>query len=110
MAKPIRGEIWMVDLGMAAKVRPCLVLSDYPTPEELALIVIVPHTTAIRGNRWELLLPKPFLKAGAFHLQQVHPVSLPRFERRLGTLTDGEFAGLGAKLARLLNISGLPKP
>lgn len=22
-----RGEIWMIDLGMAAKVRPCLILS-----------------------------------------------------------------------------------
>jgi len=26
-AKP--GEVWIVDLGFAAKARPCLVLSDY---------------------------------------------------------------------------------
>ena len=38
----------MVDLGMAAKVRPCLILSDYPAPDELALVVIVPHPTALR--------------------------------------------------------------
>jgi mRNA interferase MazF len=27
MSAPERGEVWLVDLGMAAKVRPCLVLS-----------------------------------------------------------------------------------
>ena len=25
--KPTRGEVWLVDLGMVAKVRPCVVLS-----------------------------------------------------------------------------------
>ena len=24
---PVRGEVWMVDLGLAAKVRPCLVIN-----------------------------------------------------------------------------------
>ena len=55
------GEIWRVDLGVAAKVRPVLVLSDYPKDDELALLVVVPHTTAIRRNRWEVNIPKPFL-------------------------------------------------
>lgn len=105
MARPVPGEVWMIDLGMAAKIRPCLILSDYPAPDELALIVIVPHTTALRGNRWEFPLPRPFLKPGAFHLQQVQPVSLPRFERRLGALTATEFARLGAKLAELLHLA-----
>ena len=41
------GEVWIIDLGLAAKVRPCLILSDYPQDDELALIVIVPHTTAV---------------------------------------------------------------
>ncbi len=27
MANPNRGEVWLVDLGYAAKVRPCLVFS-----------------------------------------------------------------------------------
>lgn len=68
------GEVWVVDLGLAAKVRPCVILSDYPELDELALIVVVPHTTAVRGNRWELVIPKPFLRAGAFHLQQIQAV------------------------------------
>jgi mRNA interferase MazF len=45
MPRPSRGEVWRVDLGLAAKVRPCLILSDYPADDELALMVVVPHTT-----------------------------------------------------------------
>jgi hypothetical protein len=30
------GEIWMVDLGYTAKVRPCLILSDYPSDTPLS--------------------------------------------------------------------------
>lgn len=105
MARPAPAEVWLVDLGLAAKVRPCLILSDYPAPDELALVVIVPHTTALRGNRWEFVLPKAFLKPGAFHLQQVQPVSLPRFERRLGALTRHEFDRLGNALANLLHLT-----
>ena len=52
MAHPKRGEVWLVDLGLAAKVRPCLLLTDFPADDELALVTILPHTTAIRGNRF----------------------------------------------------------
>ena len=58
------GEVWMIDLGMVAKVRPCLLLTDYPADDELALVTVLPHTTALRGNRWELSIPKPFPQAG----------------------------------------------
>jgi mRNA interferase MazF len=27
MSSPARGEVWLVDLGYVAKVRPCLVIS-----------------------------------------------------------------------------------
>ena len=104
MPKPSPREIWRVDLGMTAKVRPCLILSDYPADNELALIVVVPHTTAVRGNRWEHICPKPFLRQGAFHLQQIQPMSLPRLERKLGELTREEFEILANKLATLLNL------
>ena len=56
MPRPSASEVWLVDLGLAAKVRPCLILSDYPADDELALVVVVPHTTAVRGNRWELAI------------------------------------------------------
>jgi mRNA interferase MazF len=101
-AKP--GDVWLVDLGMAAKVRPCLVLSDYPANDELALIVIVPHTTAVRGNRWELNIPKSFLKSGVFHLQQIQAVPIVRLQRKLGELADTELQQLRSSLCQLLNL------
>ena len=97
----------MVDLGLAAKVRPCLILSDHPADDELALVIIIPHTTAIRGNRWELALPKPFLKPGAFHLQQIQPISLVRLERKLGSLTPNELQRVKIMLVRLLKLAPL---
>lgn len=104
MARPTPGEVWLVDLGLAAKVRPCLVLSDYPADDELALVVIVPHTTSVRDNRWEFPISKPYLKPGVFHLQQIQPVSLPKLERKLGILTPDEFRAIGKVIVGLLNL------
>ena len=104
MKRTLPGEIWRVDFGLAAKVRPALILSDDPADDELALLVVIPHTTAVRGNRWELALPKPFLKSGAFHLQQIQPLPLVRFDARLGALTPDEFNQVRQTLVRLLNL------
>jgi mRNA interferase MazF len=79
-------------------------MSDYPAAEELALLLVIPHTTAVRGNRWEFACSKSFLKPGVFHLQQIQPVSLNRLATKLGVLTTEEFRSLGKQLARLLNL------
>ena len=84
------GEVWMTDFGMTAKVRPALVLTGDSGPDELDLVTLLLHTTSLRGNRWELNIPKSFLKPGAFHLQQIQSVSTVKLERRLGQLTDEE--------------------
>jgi len=97
-----RGEVWMVDFGMAAKVRPALLLTGAPADDELDLLTVLLHTTALRGNRWELNIPKPFLKPGAFHLQQIQTISTVKLERRLGTLTEGEMKTLEEALMRRL--------
>lgn len=107
MPKPKPREVWLVDLGMTAKVRPCLVLSDYPADNELALMVVIPHTTALRGNRWEHVCDKPFLRPGAFHLQQIQPVSLPRLEHKLGELTTAEYKALANQIIGLLNLKAV---
>ena len=66
MPDPKRGEVWLTDLGMAAKVRPTLVLSAPTDPHDRAPVCVVPHTTSLYGTRFEVALPKPFLKPGAF--------------------------------------------
>ena len=87
-----RGEVWQIDFGLAAKVRPALLLTGEPADDELDLFTVLLHTTALRGNGWELVLAKPFLKPGAFHLQQLQSVSGAKLLRRLGVLTAEEMS------------------
>jgi mRNA interferase MazF len=96
--------VWVIDAGYVAKVRPCLILTGPPTEDELDLVTVVFHTTSLRGNRWELKIPKPFLREGAFHLQEIHSAPIPRLERKLGTLTADEFDRVRNKLAERLGI------
>jgi mRNA interferase MazF len=98
------GEVWMIDFGMAAKVRPALLLTGEPAADELDLVTVVLHTTALRGNRWELTIPKPFLKPGAFHLQQVQTISTVKLQRRLGVLTAEEMTRMRNALRNRLGI------
>ena len=88
--KPLRGDVWLADFGIAAKTRPCLILSDFPTGNERSLIMVVPHTTSLRGTPWEIQVPKAFLQPGAFDIQQLGPIPTPRLMRRIGVLTDEE--------------------
>ena len=99
-----KGEVWIVDFGMMAKIRPALLLTGEPEDDELDLVTVLLHTTALRGNRWELNIPKPFLKPGAFHLQQVQTVSTSKLERRLGVLTAEEMKRIQEALAARLEI------
>ncbi|MBE7504636.1 MAG: type II toxin-antitoxin system PemK/MazF family toxin, partial [Verrucomicrobiales bacterium] len=103
-SRPSRGEVWMVDLGLAAKVRPCLLLTDWPADEELALITVLAHTRSLRGNPWEHAVAKTFLKEGAFHLQQINSVPAVKLERKLGELTADEMASIEARLRARLKL------
>lgn len=98
------GEVWLVDFGLAAKVRRALLLTGNPTAEELDLVSVLLHTTSLRGNRWELPIPKPFLKPGAFHLQQIQSVSTVKLERKLGILNEHEMSRVLDALALRLGI------
>ena len=54
-----RGDVWLVDLGFAAKIRPCLVLSVPATgPNDRVLVTLVPHTTSPRGTNFEVVIPR----------------------------------------------------
>ena len=99
-----RGEVWMTDFGMVAKVRPALLLTGDPAPDDLDLVTVVLHTTALRGNRWELNIPKPFLKPGAFHLQQIQTISTVKLERKLGVLTAEEMKMVLETLGRRVGL------
>jgi mRNA interferase MazF len=77
----------MVDLGLAAKVRPCLVISVPLEESDRSLVTVVPHTTALRQSRFEVTASPKFLRAGAFDAQGIVTVPTVRLMNRLGTLT-----------------------
>jgi mRNA interferase MazF len=91
-----------VDLGLAGKVRPALVVSANLEEKDYALIAIVPHTTSARGASYEVVLQIPFLLEGAFNVQGLAPLSPNRFINRLGTLTDDQLGQIDQALDRWL--------
>ena len=59
---PQPGEVWLADLGLAAKTRPVVIVSRFDLDAPRALVIYVPLTTQNRMSRYEVLLPKlPFL-------------------------------------------------
>ena len=90
MRYPVRGEVWLVDLGMTAKIRPCVVISAPIGDTERALITLVPHTTSTRGTQFEANAQVQFLRAGAFDAQGLITVPVTLAIRRLGTLNESQ--------------------
>ena len=90
MRYPLRGEVWLVDLGMTAKIRPCLVLSAPIGDSDRALITLVPHTTSTRGTHFEAAVQAPFLRAGAFDAQGLITVPVKFAIRQLGALNESQ--------------------
>lgn len=107
MANPVRGEVWLTDLGYLAKIRPCLVLSVPFSETERSLVTLVPHTTSPRTSRFEVAINVRYLKAGVFDPQSVVTVPPVRLIRRLGVLAPGELQAIEIAVASWL---GLRKP
>jgi mRNA interferase MazF len=99
-----RGEVWLVDLGMTAKVRPCLVVSTGVQDEDRALTTLVPHTTSPRGSRFEVRTEVKFLKSGVFDAQNLVTVPLVKLIRRLGTLDSAQLQSVENTLRTWLGL------
>jgi mRNA-degrading endonuclease toxin of MazEF toxin-antitoxin module len=54
MPAPRRGEVWLIDFGLAGKTRPALVVSVAFGGRDRSLITVVPHTTSLRGSPFEI--------------------------------------------------------
>ena len=83
---PRRGDVWLVDLGMAAKVRPALVISIPAEDIDRALVTLVPHTTSPRQSRFEASVSVPFLRPGVFDAQNLVTIPHAKLIRSLGRL------------------------
>jgi len=92
-AKP--GEIWLADLGLAAKTRPVLIISRHDPEAPRALLIYVPLTTQHRGSRYEVPVgPLPFLhQPSVVNVQGIGALVEPRLGQLSNeTMTKGKDA------------------
>ncbi len=99
-----RGEVWQVDLGLAAKVRPALVISVGFLDQERALYAIIPHTTAPRGTRFEVSLAVPGLEPGVFDVQGLRNIPPSVLVRRRATLAPEQLASIESAIKSWLGL------
>ena len=104
MRYPARGEVWLVDLGMAAKVRPCLVVSSQIGDADRALLCLVPHTTSTRHTVFEAVVNASFLKQGAFDTQGLVTVPVRYAIRQLGSLTKEQMRVVERAICKWLEL------
>jgi mRNA interferase MazF len=102
---PQRGEVWLVDLGLAAKVRPAEVMSIPATDIDRALVTVVPHTTSARGSRFEAAVSVAFLRAGVFDAQNLVTIPHAKLIRSLGKLSPAQLAAVERAMAVWLGLS-----
>ena len=89
---PRRGEGWLADLGMAQKTRPAVILSVPHGDTDRVIVTVISHTTSLRGSPFEIAVPVPFLREGAFAVQSVTTIPVRHALRRLGSLTPEQLA------------------
>jgi mRNA interferase MazF len=81
-----RGDIWLVDLGLAQKVRPAVILSVAYLDHERALITYVPRTTSLRSTRFEVEHQAAGFAPGGFDAQSIGTMPAAKLVRRISAL------------------------
>ena len=104
---PHPGEVWLADLGLAAKTRPVVIVSRNDPDTPRALVIYVPLTTQNRGSKYEVELPPlRFLRAPSVaNVQGVASLPVTRLERKLGELPNDVLHRIRQALAFALDIA-----
>jgi len=103
---PQPGEIWLADLGLAAKTHPVIIVSRHDPDPPRSLVLYVPLTTQRRNSPYEVPLPRlPFLdRESVANVQGLGSLPTVRLERRIGRLSAEVMEHLKAALAFALDI------
>ncbi len=104
---PQPGEVWLADLGLAAKTRPVVIVSRADPDPPRALILYVPLTTQNRQSAYEVVLPKlSFLTQDSIaNVQGLASLPTVRLERRLGKLPHEVLVRIKNALAFALDLT-----
>ena len=87
-----RGEIWLIDLGLAAKARPAVILNIPFRDNEKAVVTYVARSLQRRGGRFEVDHQAPHFQPGVFDAQNIGTVPVAKLIRRLADLPADKFA------------------
>lgn len=103
---PRPGEIWLADLGLAAKTRPVVIVSREDPDPPRSLVLYVPLTTQRRDSPYEVPLPRlPFLdRESVANVQGLASLPTVRLERKIGRLSAETMERLKDALAFALDL------
>src|SRR5471032_208401 len=103
---PQPGEIWLADLGLAAKTRPVVIVSRQDSDPPRSLVLYVPLTNQRRDSPYEVPLPRlPFLdRQSVANVQGLGSLPTVRLERKIGRLSAGTMERLKDALAFALDL------
>ncbi|MEZ5406226.1 MAG: type II toxin-antitoxin system PemK/MazF family toxin [Verrucomicrobiia bacterium] len=100
-----RGEVWQIDFGLAAKVRPSLILGCDIEDSDRALVTVCYYTTALRGSKYEVPMNIRNLKKGGFDCQSIYTIPAVKLIYRRGALTDAQLYEVELKVRLWLRLS-----
>jgi mRNA interferase MazF len=106
MASFSRGDVVIVDLGMMAKVRPCVVISTSNPDSQRNMSVVVPMTTEIRGGECEVRFQKPpwLRQESVVNVLGIAGVDNAKIERRISAFPVDKILEIEAVLKRLFGL------
>ena len=99
---PRHGEVWLVDMGIAGKTRPAVVLIADGLNAPRTLIIYIPITSQNRGSDLEVPLGHlPFLDPDSIaNVQAIGSLPSVRFEKRLGIVADADLKKVKAAVVK----------
>ena len=100
------GDVWLADLGLAAKTRPIVIVSRRDPDPPRALVIYVPLTTQNRHSPYEVAVSDlAFLDRNSVaNVQGLGSLPVVRLERRLGRLPDHIMTQIKVALAFALDL------
>lgn len=101
------GQVYLVDLGMAAKTRPMLVVSRRDDDAPRALSICAPITTSTRDSDYEVPIgKKKFLQVASYvNVQGMQAIQHHELKRMIGRLPDTDFEKVKDAIEWLFDIN-----
>jgi len=96
----------LVDLGMVAKARPCVVVSARQPDRERNMAVVVPLTTEMRGGGCEVTFAKPrwLRQESVVNVLGIAGVDHAKIVQRIAPFPEESFSRVIDATARMLGL------